>query len=382
MREDRKKGLLLIDRRTLSKHADYLRRFLLLNADLTIGIITETGSRYTVQHIPPFIQVLRAQKRIIPYAHSLGSSVEAAMQPGIDVKNLNVMLLTTSHDFVKEAHQLSWGVIKVPDLQGEISRSHLRGFGKMLDEYLLDRDASNPLTLVISLDIDETIVFYEDSYRSRRSVLLNPNVLHFFKIMTELCKNRPIKIELVAVTAREQKKDERYHEINWYLSVKNIVNTFSNKLRDSDKISGAFKGDIPIYYATQKYSKLGELYGSEEQRHNTLVLHLDDNPDWTNEFDLGSFPNILYASIYSKQTCEFIFPNDQQSLTQWCEQYNVPEEVEKSEAVSSATPVLARGFFSQVAPQQSDLQMQQLLLVPTSHPGTKTASACTTCTML
>jgi hypothetical protein len=379
MREDRKKGLLLIDRKTLKYYDDHFRRFLLLNTnDLIIGIITEANAAYSDYHIPDFIRRVSARKMIMPYANSLLSSVASR----IDVTDLNVMCLSTSDDLIEEAHQLSWGAIKVPNVPGELSRSHLMDFRKTLDAHLQGRDASNSFTLVISLDIDETIFFYTDSCLRNRTIL-NKIVLDFLKDIIEKYKDHPLTIKLVVVTARDKAKDKIYHrQGSRTFSVERVMAEFSKA------IAGFFQGEIPVFYTCEKYAKLGELHGSKE---DTLVLHLDDNPDWTNAFNLEIHRNIRYASVHSparrglighselKAYPEFVFPEDEQLLLQWCKPFTT-EDAPKSPAVSSTIaffPAKAQSAASKIQPAVVSKESEKLPILPAHKPAHKSHKTCT-----
>ena len=329
MKEDRKKGLLLIDHLTCLQGAFFLCHFLRdalqsSTTDLTIGVVSEGDQPISLQDMPPFLRIFKAQSIIIPYTTSLTASVSAQLDP----TDLDVMLVSTTHFLVDEAQRLSWNAIKVPNVQGELSRSHLDSFRQALQARLATRDLSQPpLTLVISLDMDETFFFQKDSVVAKK-FLWNPKVLWFLQNISEEYKANPfIKIEMVVVTARNEADNKAYHTKGGFFSAERIMAAFLKKISDF------FQGAIPVYFTEQKYTKLGELYGS---RNDIFVLHVDDNTNYTNAFDSGMYPNIKYVSVNSEKAPEFIFPVDKKALGQWCRSYASPAVVLNTESQTNA----------------------------------------------
>src|SRR3990167_10508359 len=86
MKEDRKKGLLLIDHLTCLQGAFFLCHFLRdalqsSTTDLTIGVVSEGDQPISLQDMPPFLRIFKAQSIIIPYTTSLTASVSAQLDP-------------------------------------------------------------------------------------------------------------------------------------------------------------------------------------------------------------------------------------------------------------------------------------------------------------
>ena len=349
MREDRKKGLLLIDHRTLMQCTSYLRDFLRLSTDdLTIGIINYSNKSIAIRDLPVFIHKVNAIILIIPYAGTLAESIT----PDLLAEPLNVILLSTTLSLVREAEQLSWTGIKVPFEKGELAKPHLDSFRETLDQRLATVNLSNPFSLIISLDIDETTIFFSDSMSIGR-LLFNTHALRYLKdIFETYCTVPGLKIEIIVLTARSETEDKKAHKEGCIASIQCVINKLSEEIQDFLRTSS--HGPIPAYYTEKKHEKLIELYGT---RTDALVMHLDDNTSWTDAFDSGTHQHLKYASVKCNRFPLFIFPCDEMLLSQFCEQYAAPERA------PLPLPLMSRFFrFEKVAAPNNNEGIESSLL--------------------
>lgn len=304
------RGLLLVDRDNADVLGPYLANFIKpLSKELVIGILTRSGLS---AEIPDIFRTFQRTVVVIFYCGNLGLDVAQYCR---DLTQYKMMLLSSNPVWLKEAKDLHWDVCPVAKNVGELYQPHVDRFTQMIRPSLDVRNEATKPTFVLSLDLDETVVFYESS-KEQNKVLLNPVIKKFVEDF--FCDYGAVaNIKLVVVTARNEEVEIRVAASNpGHISVERVLIMLVGHLNGLVR-----RADIAVHYTQEKHEKLVELYGKDS---NTYVLHLDDNRDWTDPFDEPdqAHPRITYAWVQSPIAPAWypktpFFPNENE-LRAWC----------------------------------------------------------------
>ncbi|PIZ03621.1 MAG: hypothetical protein COY58_08395 [Gammaproteobacteria bacterium CG_4_10_14_0_8_um_filter_38_16] len=182
------------------------------------------------------------------------------------------------NDRIKKIEMLKFKnrvAISLIPCRGQFDVNHAIALQNTLESHLGNAPKSK---LVISLDLDEMLIFFDESFALGMNYF-NPYALDFFKrLIVEL--SSVFNIEIVVLTARPK---DQTHLMPEYLHAENLIAQFlslTSISRDYLRKDKGGKENYLFYSGNMSGSKscqLFALYGAEE---NIVVAHFDDNPVW------------------------------------------------------------------------------------------------------
>ncbi len=239
--------------------------------DLIRVIVRPEEKDFVSQYYEDFVSHYRKRQGIfsniafIDYNNSLQASVKNNLPVNTTLDQYEIMMITNDPIFQAEIRQNPWFHSALKEKRGELNSQHIDNMRQKIQE--------NPSKkIVLSLDLDEALIFFEDSLRLGRIVF------NYYKIMLLInffIEHHERDISVIFLTCRNKTQDEQ--RSRQFMTAANIAKALYNLL----KIEQLSPEKINIHYAEpvdgSKYHKLGELYSASDQ---SLVFHLDDDPRW------------------------------------------------------------------------------------------------------
>lgn len=167
--------------------------------------------------------------------------------------------------------------VPIDHSRGMFDTTHVENLFKTINQALetSQRQKASPPNVVLSLDIDETVLYLQDSLRLGVCVF-NPRALLSIQHIFNQCRAKQLKIELLGVTVRLQATEPR--DLPFYLHAQPVFEKFCELAGIQQKY---FRKGEYIYFTQRhhasKRKKLAELYPADS---STLVFHFDDNNYW------------------------------------------------------------------------------------------------------
>ena len=233
---------------------------------------------------------------------------------------------------------------------GELLDQHVTAFENKLARFL-DAESAKKKDLQIVVDLDETLIFTHQSVAADKTIL-NRHVLSFLK---KRIAHEALNTNIIFLTARKKHS----YDYGGSASINAILTAFYEAMDRSE----AFHPDkMAVYHGENKYEILCNLYGLKK---NTMVVLLDDNPEWTRAFDQHPREHISYISVHSTCLKTGMPLLAFEALNQWAQQITPI----KIKSVSASAMVSRSSFYG---PKQQPNPKSVVEKVLPAHADTDT----------
>lgn len=265
----------------------------------TISFAEESEEEFFEEDINTYHSVVEERYKEVFFNAKEGGLIEfASIFKNQEVDDdADIFFISKSEKLLEEAEKAGLIAAKFPESPGEIYRPIVNFFDHAIDERLKSLGKDEKLKIIISLDIDETLFFY-NAYIRELKAGVDRNIEDFFnpymeayisKILNNYQTHPKVEIEVFALTARNKKHDEE--RISSPLCASRLLELFFKRINQNFPIN--------IHYVQNNegilHSKILYLNKMYKYSNNTVVLHFDDDPGHLYHYYF--FKNVLLCSL-------------------------------------------------------------------------------------